>query len=141
MADKQVFNTNHFEVNIEGLGAKNFVSVEGLGIHIEAITHKQGSDQVEQSRKGKVSYSDLVLTRQFDGDKEIYNWVKDCVQKQPVKKSGSVILRNDDGQEVMRWNFNKAWPVSYEPPSLSTNESGSVTVERIVVNVESLEME
>jgi phage tail-like protein len=87
-----------------------------------------------------VTFSDLVLRRRFDGDKELINWIKECVQKNPVKKSGSVILKDDMQKEVLRWNFTNAWPTSYEPPRLSSDDQGRVTTETIVLNVESLEL-
>lgn len=137
---KEYFSTSSFEVNIDGMQSKNFTQIEGLGISIEALPVHEGTMQSQTTKKGKTSFREIKMTRRFDGDKEMMTWIQDCSRKSPTKKAGSIILKDDVGKEVMRFNFTQAWPVQWNGPLFSTSQDSSVATEVVVLNVESLEM-
>lgn len=137
----EYFSTSNFEVNIEGLQSKQFSEVDGLGLAIENLPYQEGAMHIQQSKKGRTRYQDIVLKRRFDGDKEFVTWIQECSQKKVLKRSGSVILKDDDQQEVLRFNFTGGWPTAWRAPRFDskTNES-EVALEEITLSVETLEM-
>jgi phage tail-like protein len=48
-----------------------------------------------------------------------------------LRTEGSIILLNESRQEVMRWNFKRAWPCKFTGPGLNSknNEIAMETVE------------
>jgi phage tail-like protein len=41
-----------------------------------------------------------------------------------ARRSMSVVLLDDEGQEFARWNFFEAWPCRYTPPDLDAMDNG-----------------
>jgi len=53
------------------------------------------------------------------------------------RASGSVILKREDGQEVMRWTFDRGWPSKWTGPSLNA-KTNEVAIETLEIQVERL---
>ncbi len=136
----EYFSTSNFEVNIDGLKSKQFTEVEGLQIAIESLGYQEGAMHIQQARKGRTLFNDVVLRRRFDGDKEILGWLQKCSSGKPEKKSGSVIIKDDNQKEVLRFNFTGAWPIKWRAPKFSTKNESEVTSEEVTLNIETLEM-
>jgi phage tail-like protein len=137
----EYFSTSNFEVSVEGLQSKQFSVVDGLRVSIESLPYQEGAMHIQQTKKGRTRYDNLVLKRRFDGDKEFMTWLQDCSQKKVLKRSGSVILKDDDQKEVLRFNFTGAWPVSWKAPLFNTKpDENEVGMEEIILSVETLEM-
>ncbi len=140
MASTEHFNVSNFVVNIEGMKSSQFTEVSGLEVAIEALPYQEGAMAIQKTRKGRTRISDIGLKRRFNGDREFADWIKECSQGQTVKRSGSIILNDDTGSEVLRLNFTNAWPISWRPPMLSTRQANEVSFEEITLNVETLEI-
>jgi phage tail-like protein len=134
------FNVSNFVVNIDGLKSSQFTEVSGLEVSIEALPYQEGAMAVQKARKGRTRVADIALKRRFNGDKEFANWIKECSEGETVKRSGSIILNDDTGSEVLRFNFSNAWPVSWRPPVLTTRQANEVSYEEVVLNVETMEI-
>ncbi len=138
----EFFRVSNFEVNIDGLQQKKFAEIEGLNIYIQPIDYQEGATALQQSRKGETRYGDITLRRRFDGDKELIQWIKDNSQKSLTKKNGSIIIKDDDHNEVLRFNFTNSWVYEYNAPKFTTIEGSAneLTFEEITLRVETLEM-
>jgi len=70
----------------------------------------------------------------------LWKWRDEIVHTSgPVKRrSGSIVVCDDDGSEVTRWNFHDAWPVRWEGPELD-GRGAEVTVEVLEIAPERLE--
>ncbi len=134
------FNVSNFTVNIDGMNSSQFTEVSGLEVAIEALPYQEGAMAVQKARKGRTRFSDISLKRRFNGDREFAEWIKECSEKETVKRSGSIILNDDNGSEVLRFNFTNAWPVAWRPPMLTTRKSNEVSFEEVVLNLETLEI-
>ncbi len=134
------FNVSNFVVNIDGLQASQFTEVSGLEVVLEALSYQEGAMNLQQSRKGRARYQNIILKRRFNGDKELSEWMKACVEGEPVKRSGSIILNDDNGSEVLRFNFTNGWPVAWRPPVLSTQQRNQVSCEELELDIETLEI-
>ncbi|MEO0604588.1 MAG: phage tail protein, partial [Myxococcota bacterium] len=56
-----------------------------------------------------------------------------------LTRSGSVSIRDNRGEEVRRYSFTGAWPVSWEGPSLSSGSS-DLAVETLELAIETLQV-
>lgn len=137
---EEYINVSSFKVSIDGLNWSNYENVAGLGIDVEDIAY-QGEKNAILSRPGRFSARDITLTRRYKKDKELYAWMKDIKAGKQVRKSGSVILMDDEEKEVARFNFFAAWPKGWSGPVLSKDMTGNDTLkEEITLRIGDLEM-
>ncbi|MCZ6602449.1 MAG: phage tail protein [Planctomycetota bacterium] len=128
----------NFRVEIEGVTQGAFKAVEGLDSQTEIIEYQDGDDITLRKRPGKTRYSNIVLKRGFVNSQEFWDWRKAVVDGKVDRKSGSVILLDDSGGEVMRYNFFEGWPCSWK--GFELNGRGSeASVEEIQIAVERIE--
>lgn len=142
MADSQedFLSVSSFSVNIDGMNWEVFEQVSGVGVDMEDIAF-QSDKKMILNRPGRFNARDITLVRRFKKDKELYNWMKEIKEGKNTRKDGSVILYDDESNEVVRFNFFKAWPKSWSGPTLSKDRSGNdILREEIVLSVQDVEM-
>jgi phage tail-like protein len=127
-------------LELEGLTAGTFRNVEGLDSETEIIEYQDGDDLVLRKRPGRTKYSNIVLKRGYVASDELWTWRKKVMDGSVERKSGSVILCNDSGEPIMRYNFFEAWPVKWKGFTLDGKGTDSV-VEEIELVIERLERE
>ena len=44
------------------------------------------------------------------GDIAMWNWIQQAMDGKVQRTEGSVVLLDENKQEVMRWNFKRGWP-------------------------------
>jgi phage tail-like protein len=75
---------------------------------------------------GPVRYpANLVLRRGLTDARALWEWQHDAATGSVKRRSGSIVLLNDAGEEAWRWNFVDAYPVRWTGPEL---RAGSATV-------------
>lgn len=137
---EEFLSVSGFKVSIDGTNWQTFDHVSGIGIDMEDIPFQADKNQM-LNRPGRFNARDLHLGRPFKKDKELYDWMKDIKAGKQTRKSGSVILLDDEEKEVVRFNFFGAWPKSWSGPVLSKDRSGnSILKEEIVLSVQDFEM-
>src|SRR5688572_21569976 len=105
--DEDYFNVSSFKVSFGPGDGEVYESVAGLGLQIEDIV-SQGERNLFNNRPGRCNASDLVLTRQYRKDNELYQWIKDTKEGKKRVKDGSVVLLDGQNNEVSRFNFSGA---------------------------------
>ena len=66
-------------------------------------------------------YSNIVLKWGMSADMELYDWHRQIVLGEVVRKNGSIIVLDRQGNEVARWNFVRAWPTKYDIPDFNAS--------------------
>jgi phage tail-like protein len=128
----------NFKVEIEGVTQAAFKNVEGLDAETEVIEYQDGDDLQLRKRPGRTKYSNIVLKRGFIASEELWKWRETVIKGKVERKSGSIILCNDHGAEVMRYNFFEAWPAKWKGMQLD-GKGTDVAVEEIELAVEKIE--
>lgn len=128
----------NFKVEIEGVTQGAFRNVEGLDSETEIVEYQDGDDLVLRKRPGRTKFSNITLKRGYVNSDELWQWRKKVVEGKVERKSGSVILCGDDGEEIMRYNFFEAWPCKWKGFSLD-GKGTDVNVEEIELAVEKIE--
>lgn len=137
---EEFLSVSGFKVTIDGANWQTFDSVSGIGIDMEDIAFQSDKNQM-LNRPGRFNARDLRLVRRFKNDKELYNWMKEIKSGKQTRKSGSVILVDDEEKEVVRFNFFGAWPKSWSGPVLSKDRTGNdILKEEVVLSVQDVEM-
>jgi phage tail-like protein len=128
----------NFKVEIEGVTVGAFMEVSGLESTTEVLETGDGDDLNVRKRPGRTSYTNIVLRRGFTNTDELWKWRQQVVNGQVERKSGSIVLCDDTGGEIMRYNFFEAWPCRWKSSMLSARERGTV-FEEIEIVVEKIE--
>lgn len=139
---KDHFGGFNFHIEIDGIAVGNFRHVGGLKTDTEIFEYQEGGDNDSVRRLvGQSKPSNLTLKKGLilhEGD--LWKWRAEINGGDAAikRRSGSVVLRGDDGSEKGRWNFHNAWPVRWEMSELDGN-TNEVAVETIELAVERLE--
>ena len=128
----------NFRVEIEGVTQGAFKSVDGLDSRTEIIEYQDGDDTTLRKRPGRTRYSNVILRRGFVNSDEFWKWRKAVVDGKVERKSGSIILLDDSGGEVMRYNFYEGWPCVWKGFELD-GQGTDATVEEVQIAVEKIE--
>lgn len=138
-ATRDPYGGFRFSVEIESIASGHFREVEGLGMTIEEIEFQDGTDMWPKKRPGLKKFSNIKLKTGFVNKDVLFKWMMDTMKGNLKRKSGSVILNDDSGRPVMRYNFFEAWPKSWSGIRFDGN-SQNVQVEEIELVIERLEM-
>jgi len=125
----------NFRIEIDGVVIGGFHEVNGLESETEVVEYKEGDDIIVRKRPGRTKYPNIVFKRGFANTSEFWEWRKKVIDGRTERKSGSIIVMNDAGEETMRYNFFEAWPAKWVGPSLNSNQ-GQHAVEEIHLVIE-----
>ncbi len=128
----------NFRVEIDGLSIASFSECTGLSSRVDVIEYREGGDQTIRKLPGLRRFGDIVLKRGITKSSELQDWHAKILNGKPDRRNGSVILLDDEGREVVRWNFFNAFPQKWEGPDLK-GEGLDVAIESITLSCEGLE--
>ena len=83
---------------------------------------------------------DVTLKRGLAGSLSLFQWLKAVRDGQPERRQVAVILMDEIGQPVMRWQLQNAWPRKLTHGPLSA-AGDIVAVEEMVLAVETIDIE
>ncbi len=133
----------NFGIEVEGIISGFFTECSGLGSESEVIEHKVvGSKGKEVVRKipGRLKWGDIVLKRGVTTNMDFWQWRKMVEDGDVAKarKNGSIIMYDQEGEEVARWNFQRGWPSKVSGPSVKS-DGNEVVVEELTIVHEYIE--
>ncbi|MBX3602782.1 MAG: phage tail protein [Rubrivivax sp.] len=134
-----LFN-GRFRVEIEGVTQGAFTACDGLEASVDVVRFADGSDRLngERKRPGRARYANIVLRRGVVMTTELWQWFKAVTDGRVERKSGSIIVCGDDGEELYRYNFFEGWPCRWKSLVLRTDEPGAL-VEELEIAIEKFE--
>jgi phage tail-like protein len=116
-----------FMVELDGASAGFFKECNLTGWETEVIEYREGGDN-KSVRKlfGVTRYPNIVLKRGVLFSGSLWDWVLEVASGTVTSKTrrrGAVVMSGDDGGEVMRFTFERAWPCRWEGPVLKAEQS------------------
>jgi phage tail-like protein len=134
------YSAFNFRLEIQGITAASFSECSGLSCEVDVIEYRSGGEAGSVRKlPGVRKYANIVLKRGITKNRELWDWYKSVLDGKVQRKEGSILLLNDAGQEVLRWNFHQGWPRKYEGPTLNASSS-EVAIETIEIAHEGLEL-
>jgi phage tail-like protein len=121
-----------FLLEIDGIDRGAFRECSGLDFDQSPIEYREGNDPL-YSRKlpGLTKYSNIVLKWGISNDGELFEWRQAALDGKVARKNGSIVLLDDENNEVSRWNFEAGWPTKWTGPTFNAtaNEVAVMTLE------------
>jgi len=120
-----------FVVEIDGLRVAGFSEVTGLESRTEVEDYREGgvNDYVHKLAK-ETRYPNLTLKRGITDAADLWAWHQQVVDGDVQRKTVSVVLLNEVGQEKWRWIFRDAYPVKWNGTDLNA-AGNTVAVESV----------
>lgn len=121
-----------------GAVSGSFTEITGLEAELPPVEYRNGSEDITVRKvPGLKKFSNITLKRGITGHVGFWNWIVEAMNGKVRRTSGSIIMLDENRQEVMRWNFSRAWPTKYTGPSLGATKN-EIAMESVVLAVESL---
>ena len=124
-----------FRLEIEGVDAGQFTSVDGLGIEQEVIEYQNGDDPLIRKRPGRVKYGDVTLTKEFTANSILNDWIENARlgSGDYERKTVGIILQDQAGVDIKRWTLFQSFPKSWSLSPLESGNSNSGLLESLVI--------
>lgn len=117
----------NFSVEIDGVNAGFFTAASGLESNIEVIEFQDGDDLTLRKRPGRTSYANVRLTKGFINTDVLQNWWENTRDQGGERRAMSIILRDNAGNEVTRWNLFECFPKSWGTSDFDGNRDAVLT--------------
>lgn len=133
----------NFAIDVQGQIQGFFTEVSGLGSETEVTEHKvmgEKGQQVVKKIAGRLKWQDISLKRGITTNMDIWKWRKMVEEGKQLeaRRNGSIIMYDQTGKEVARWNFQKAWPSKVTGPQPKA-DSNDIGIEELVIVHEYIE--
>src|SRR5689334_19783256 len=140
MAEKDPVVSAWFGVEFQGAIQGAFRECTGLGSESEIVSYKASGpkgEYVMQHVPGRMKWNDITLKRGITDDMDMWKW-RAVVEEGKVKdarKNGSIVMFDQKGTEMARWDFVNAWPSKITGPTANAN-ANEVAIEELVITHE-----
>jgi phage tail-like protein len=135
----------NFLVEIDGITQAGFQDCSGFGASTDPIEYREGNENPGRDpitmRKlpGMTKYNNITLKWGLTDSTELYDWYRDITKGVDVRKNGSIIVLDTQGQERVRWNFRNGWPTKWDGPDF-TSKGNDVAIETLEIAHEGIEL-
>ena len=134
----QYMNFN-FLVEIDGIARAAFHEASGFDSTVDVIEHREGGENITLHKlPGMTKYSNISLKWGMSDDRELYDWHRQIVRGEIVRKNLSIVLLDRAGQEKARWNCVRAWPSKWKGPDFNA-EGNDVAIQTLELAHEGIE--
>ena len=140
MADRvDPYRNFNFLVELDGVTQAAFSECSEFGFTNAPVEYRDGTDPgTVRKLPGLTKFDDITLKWGVTSSDELSSWCEEITQGKITRKNGSIVLKDFDGTEKVRWNFFNGWPTSWKGPPL--NATGTeVALETLVIAHEGIE--
>jgi phage tail-like protein len=130
----------NFLIEIEGVARGGFTEASGLNAEQEVVEYREGSeDTTVRKLVGLKTFPNILLKRGWTKDTDLWLWRKTTLDGATERRSGSIVLRDEAGDEALRFNFREGWICKWEGPQLNST-TNEVAIEGIEICHEGIEL-
>jgi|DewCreStandDraft_4_1066084.scaffolds.fasta_scaffold117285_2 phage tail-like protein len=127
----------NFAIEVQDQVTGFFTEVSGLGSETEVTEHKvmgPKGQQIVKQVAGRLKWEQIVLKRGITANMDIWDWRKmvEDGQLEEARRNGSIVMYDQTGGEVARWNFERAWPSKVTGPQPKA-DSGDIGIEEMTI--------
>lgn len=127
MAIEDPWGNYIFSLELDGTEVGRFTECSGLKSSAEVFEIEEGGYNAGNRKlAGRSKWDNIVLKFATSASTELMAWRDDFLQDKFESRkdmTGCIVVRDNAGDELRRYNFVGAWPVSWEGPSLASGGS------------------
>jgi phage tail-like protein len=135
----------NFRVTLTGIAEDGAVALFSEVSNIEAelgVIEYRGGAEPATPRKlpGIHKFANVTMKRGITGHIAFWNWILEGMNGKVHRTDGSIVLMDENQQDVMRWNIRRAWPAKYTGPGLNA-ANNEVAIETLEIAHEGLSID
>ncbi len=141
------YTNYNFELVVNGISDDgkavkgSFSEASGLEVTMDPIEYRIGSEDITPRKiPGLKKFTNITLKKGITGDIAFWNWVVEGMNGLVNRAEGSVVLLDENRNEVMRWNFRRGWPCKWTGPGLNATNN-EIAMETLEICHEGLEID
>jgi phage tail-like protein len=140
MANSDPLVSSWFGVEFQGQVVGAFRECTGMGSSNEVVEYKASGPKGEfvvHKVPGRMTWNNITLKRGITDAMDMWKWRK-LVEEGDIdkaRKNGSIIMFNQHGEEIARWQFFNAWPSKLTGPTANASNN-EVGIEEMEITVE-----
>jgi phage tail-like protein len=120
-----------FYVFIDDKEQAIFTEVSGLELQMDVFEYQEGGNNAfVHQLPGRTKVGRLTLKRGMTCSNDFLLWQLQIASGDMQRRNVSVAAFDVSGEEVVRWNFDRAYPVKWSGPAFDASGSG-VAVETL----------
>jgi phage tail-like protein len=135
------YGAHYFALELNGTQVAHFLECSGLKSTATVFEIEEGGmNGMTHKRPGQSRWENITLRYATNASQPLLEWRDKFIRDEFSSRdgnSGAIVLYDNDGNELRRYEFMHAWPVSWEGPSLNAGSS-EVGVESIEIAHEGL---
>jgi phage tail-like protein len=113
-----------------------FTELSGLQVEMQVMEYEEGGTNSFVHRlPGRLKVGNITLKHGLTKSNDFLKW---CMKLE--RKNVTVVMYDVKGQPVVRWHFNKAYPVKWTGPSF-TADSTAMAIESVEITHQGLTVE
>jgi phage tail-like protein len=128
------YRNYNFLIEIDGIAQGSFIECSGLDATTETIETREGGDNTTVKKlPGKTTYTDITLKWGLNASNELWQWRQRIIEGNVDRRNGSIVVYDvANKNEVVRWNFVRAWPSKWDGPAFDA-KGKDIAVETLVL--------
>jgi phage tail-like protein len=141
MARQDPLRNYRFRVEIDGIQAGGFSEVFIEPTTTEVIDYREGGDRSHVRKlPGLTKFGNVTLKRGVSTSLELFNWHLQVVRGEiaNARRNVTIVVLDDAGQDVARFQVSDAWPTKYDPGDLNAR-GNEVFIESLELANEGIE--
>lgn len=139
MARNDPYRNFRFRVEIDGIQQAGFTEVTGFDATVDIVDYREGSDPTHVRKlPGLTKFGNVTLKWGITDSTALYDWHRQIVDGDIVRKNMSIIMVGEGGADGARWNIVEAWPSKYDPADLNA-KGNDVGIELLEIAHEGME--
>ena len=141
MARQDPLRNFRFRVEIAGIAAGEFSEVSIEPTTTAVIEYREGGDPSHVRKlPGLTKFGNVTLKRGVTRSLDLVNWHLQVVRGQiaDARKNLSIVVQDDAGQDIARFEVVEAWPAKYDPGDLNA-KGNDVFIESLELVNEGIE--
>lgn len=144
--EQDPFGNFRFKLELSDVEVAGFAECTGLNIETKVMEYKEGGNNATTLKFPEPStFGNITLKRGVTNSNELIEWQLDVVSGTFSKNSRSsnpsiaIVLMNEKGEDVRRWNLIRAFPVKWVGPDLKASAS-EVAIETLELAHEGIQI-
>jgi phage tail-like protein len=127
--DTDPYGAHYFALEINGEQIAHFMECSGLKTVATVFEIEEGGlNGRTHKRPGQSRWENIVLRYATNASTTLLEWRDEFVRdefrlRRDGENSGAIVMYDNAHEEIRRYSFTKAWPVSWEGPSLNAGSS------------------
>lgn len=128
MAQNDPLVSAWFGIEFQGQITGAFRECTGLGSENEVVEYKASGPKGEfviQKVPGRMKWNNVTLKRGITDALDLWDWRK-LVEEGKIgeaRKNGSIVMFNQEGAEIARWDLVNAWPSKLTGPTANAGSN------------------